>query len=209
MSAPDYFATAFVTLLVVVEPLGLAPIFIAATRQMTRAEQRALALRAALLAFTILTGAALFGEPLLHALGISLPAFRIAGGLLLFSLASQMVLGVRVARDARTAQLAIEEHLHDPAAFPLAVPLMAGPGAIAATLLLSGRAQGDAVLLTLLVCVIGAVAAICLLVFLAAAGVERTLGASGALLAAKLLGVLLAALAVQYVIDGAREAFAL
>jgi multiple antibiotic resistance protein len=171
-------------------------------------ERRGIAARAASLAFVILAGAALFGAKLLLAVGISLAAFRIAGGLLLFSIASQMVFGLRIARDARAAHQAIEERHTDPAAFPLAIPLMAGPGAIAATLLLAGRAQGDITLLALLVGAIAGVALICFCACLLAARIETALGTSGALVLAKLLGVLLAALAVQYVIDGAREALA-
>jgi multiple antibiotic resistance protein len=204
LSAVDHFAAAFVTLIVVVEPFGLAPIFLAATRSLARDSRGGIAARASLFAFLILVGAALIGERLLTALGISLAAFRIAGGLLLFSIASEMVLGLRIARDARAAQQALEENIHDPAAFPLAIPLMAGPGAIAATLLLAGRAQGDLLELALLIAAIALVALICFAVCLAATRIEKALGASGALVLAKLLGVLLAALAVQYVIDGAR-----
>ncbi|MGO9432213.1 MarC family protein [Rhodoblastus sp.] len=204
MSAVDQFAAAFVTLIVVVEPFGLAPISLAATRARARESRAGIAARASLIAFLILVGAALIGERLLAALGISMAAFRIAGGLLLFSIASEMVLGLRIARDTRAAKEALDENIHDPAAFPLAIPLMAGPGAIAATLLLAGRAQGDFFSLALLIAAIGLVALICFGVCLAATRIEKTLGASGALVVAKLLGVLLAALAVQYVIDGAR-----
>ena len=204
MGAFEYFATAFVTLLVVVEPFGLAPIFLAATRALAPQERGSVGLRASGMAFLILTGAALIGERLLSTLGISLAAFRIAGGLLLFSIASEMVFGLRIARDARDAEQALEENADDPAAFPLAIPLMAGPGAITATLLLAGRAQGDALLLGLLIGAIAAVALFCLGVFRLANRIEAALGASGALVLAKLLGVLLAALAVQFVIDGVR-----
>ncbi len=204
MAPFDYFTAAFVTLIVVVEPFGLAPIFLAATRALARESRLGIAARASLFAFLILVGAALIGERLLSALGISMAAFRIAGGLLLFSLASEMVLGLRIARDAKAAKQALDENIHDPTAFPLAIPLMAGPGAIAATLLLAGRAQGDFFLLALLIAAIGLVALICFGVCLAATRIEKTLGASGALVVAKLLGVLLAALAVLYVIDGAR-----
>ena len=204
MASFDYFTAAFVTLIVVVEPFGLAPIFLAATRALARESRVGIAARASLFAFLILVGAALIGERLLAALGISMAAFRIAGGLLLFSLASEMVLGLRIARDAKAAKQALDENIHDPAAFPLAIPLMAGPGAIAATLLLAGRAQGDFFSLALLIAAIGLVALICFGVCLAATRIEKALGASGALVLAKLLGVLLAALAVQYVIDGAR-----
>jgi len=128
VGAFEYFATAFVTLLVVVEPFGLAPIFLAATRALAPQERGSVGLRASGMAFLILTGAALIGERLLSTLGISLAAFRIAGGLLLFSIASEMVFGLRIARDARDAEQALEENADDPAAFPLAIPLMAGPG---------------------------------------------------------------------------------
>ena len=141
MASFDHFTAAFVTLIVVVEPFGLAPIFFAS-----------------LFAFLILVGAALMGEWLLAAPGISMAAFRIAGGLLLFSIASEMVLGLRIARDVRAAKQALDENIHDPAAFPLAIPLMAGPGAIAAALLLAGRAQGDFFSLALLIAAIGLVA---------------------------------------------------
>ena len=204
MGAFEYFATAFVTLLVVVEPFGLAPIFLAATRALAPQERGSVGLRASGMAFLILTGAALIGERLLSTLGISLAAFRIAGGLLLFSIASEMVFGLRIARDARDAEQALEENADDPAAFPLTIPQMAGPGAITATLLLAGRAQGDALLLGLLIGAIAAVALFCLGVFRLANRIEAALGASGALVLAKLLGVLLAALAVQFVIDGVR-----
>jgi len=154
----DHFTAAFVTLIVVVEPFGLAPIFLAATRAMARGSRAGIAARASLFAFLILVGAALMGEWLLAAPGISMAAFRIAGGLLLFSIASEMVLGLRIARDVRAAKQALDENIHDPAAFPLAIPLMAGPGAIAAALLLAGRAQGDFFSLALLIAAIGLVA---------------------------------------------------
>jgi len=208
VSALDSFATAFVTLLVVVEPLGLAPIFLTATRTLDAQARRGVAMRASLYALVILAGAALVGERLLATLGISLAAFRIAGGLLLFSIASEMVLGLRIARDSRAAEQALEEHPNDPAAFPLAIPLMAGPGAIAATLLLAGRAQGDAPALALVIGAIATVALICFAVCLLAARIETALGAAGEVVVAKLMGVLLAALAVQYVIDGARALMA-
>lgn len=208
MSPFEFAATALVTLLVVVEPFGLAPIFLAATNAPTAKARFKIAARASGYAFLILTGAALIGERLLFTLGISMAAFRIAGGLLLFSIASEMLFGLRIAHDVRDAERALEENIRDPAAFPLAIPLMAGPGAIAATLLLAGRAHGDALLLGLLIGAIAAVALVCLAVCQLASRIEAALGASGALVLAKLLGVLLAALAVQFVIDGARTVFA-
>jgi MarC family membrane protein len=134
---PLVFAiTALVTLFVVVDPIGLAPTFLAVTEGLPRRARRDVAVRASLIAGAILIGTALIGDLLLRALGISLPAFRIAGGLLLFAIAFEMVLGVRMRRKGQAAEEAVEEHVRNIAAFPLAIPLMAGPGAITATVLL-------------------------------------------------------------------------
>jgi multiple antibiotic resistance protein len=200
----DYIVSAFVTLLVIVEPLGLAPVFIAATEGFDATTRQAIAFRASVYALAILAGAALFGQRLLAILGISLPAFRIAGGLLLFSIASEMVFGVRVQRDSKAAEQALAEHAAHVAAYPLAIPLMAGPGAITATLLLAGEARGDITKLALLIGVIAAVMAICLVLCLIAGRVAQFFGTAANLVLTRLLGVLLASLAVQYVVDGAR-----
>ena len=167
-----------------------------------------MALRACLIAAAILAGSALVGDWLLRTLSITLPAFRIAGGLLLFSIASEMVFGVRIERQSRQAEEAIEEHVRNIAAFPLAIPLMAGPGAITATVLLAGRGGGDPVRLAILLAVIAAVLALCFVVFLLAAPIAKLLGTTANIVLSRLLGVLLAALAVQFVIDGARLALA-
>ena len=111
-------------------------------------------MRACLIAAAILAGTALIGDWLLRTLAITLPAFRIAGGLLLFSIASEMVFGVRIERQSKQAEEAIEEHVRNIAAFPLAIPLMAGPGAITATVLLAGRAGGSPLLLVGLLAVV-------------------------------------------------------
>src|SRR2546421_2752292 len=158
----DYVVAALVTLLVVVDPIGLTPAFIGITAGLPPPARRSVAVRACLIAFAILTGAALAGDWLLRTLSISLPAFRIAGGLLLFSIASEMAFGVRITRQSETAGKAIEEHVRDIAAFPLAIPLMAGPGAITAIVLLSGRAAGDPLRLAVLIAIIAAAMAACL-----------------------------------------------
>jgi MarC family membrane protein len=202
----EFLVSAFVTLFVVVDPIGLVPSFIAVTHGMPARAQRKVSLRAALIAFGVLVGAALIGDWLLRTLAITLPAFRIAGGLLLFSIASEMVFGVRVARQSQQAEEAIEERVRNVAAFPLAVPLMAGPGAITATVLLAGRADNDITRLGMLLAVIAVVLALCFVTFLSAGRIARLLGTTGNVVLSRLLGVLLAALAVQYVIDGARAA---
>lgn len=204
----EFLISALVTLAVVVDPLGLIPAFVTITHGLAAASRRSVALRASLIAAAILAGSALIGDWLLRTLSITLPAFRIAGGLLLFSIASEMVFGVRTVRQSRQAEEAIEEHVRNIAAFPLAIPLMAGPGAITATVLLAGRAGGDPLRLGALLGVIVAVLALCFVVFLMATRIAALLGTTANLVLSRLLGVLLAALAVQFVIDGVRVAMA-
>ena len=200
----DFLISAFVTLVIVLDPVGLAPTFVAITHGMPRSARRQVAIRASLIAASVLAGTALVGDKLLATVGISLPAFRIAGGLLLFSIASEMVFGVRIQRQSATAEQALEERVRNIAAFPLAIPLMAGPGAITAVVLLSGRAAGQPALLGGLIAVAVLVVALCLVVFLAASRIEKILGITGNVVLSRLLGVLLAALAVQFVVDGVR-----
>jgi multiple antibiotic resistance protein len=204
----EYLVSALVTLLVVVDPAGLAPTFLALTQGLPAGSRRQVAVRAALIAAAILGGTALVGEWLLRQLGISLSAFRIAGGLLLFSIAFEMLFGVRIERQVKTAEQAVEEHVQHIATFPLAIPLMAGPGAITATVLLAGQTAGRPLLLALLIGVVAMVCAVSLGVFLAADRIGRLIGITGNLVLSRLLGVLLAALAVQFVIDGVRAVLA-
>jgi multiple antibiotic resistance protein len=204
----EFLVSALVTMLVVLDPIGLVPSFIAVTQGLPPKARRSVALRACLIAAAILAGSALAGDWLLRMLSIGLPAFRIAGGLLLFSIASEMVFGVRVVRQTETAEQAIEERVRNIAAFPLAIPLMAGPGAITASVLLSGRSGGDPVRLGELLGVIAAVMLLCFVVFDLASRIARFLGTTATAVASRILGVLLAALAVQFVIDGVRVAMA-
>jgi multiple antibiotic resistance protein len=201
---PEFFISALVTLLVVVDPLGLVPIFTSLTARLPAPARRRVAMRASLIAFLILGGAALIGDWLLRQLAIGLPAFRIAGGLLLFSIASEMVFGVRIVREAQTAEAAVDEQVHNIAAFPLAIPLMAGPGAITAVILLAGRGYGDPVRLGGLIAVIAIAMLACLIAFLLGTRVSKLLGVTGNVVLERLLGVILAALAVQFVIDGVK-----
>ncbi|MGB6751078.1 MAG: MarC family protein [Xanthobacteraceae bacterium] len=200
----DFAISAFVTVFVVVDPIAMAPTFLAVTDGMPNDSRKSVALRASVIAGIILTGTALVGERLLVLFGISLPAFRIAGGLLLFWIAAEMVFGVRSRHEGEAAEQATEERVRNVAAFPLAIPLLAGPGAIAATVLLAGRAGGDWRLLGALVAVEVAVAASCLLTFRLSERISGFLGVTGNIVLSRLLGVLLAALAVQYVVDGIR-----
>ena len=204
----DFLIAAFVTLVVVVDPIGLVPTYLAITHGLPKKARGSVAWRASVIAAIVLMGSALIGDWLLRTLSITLPAFRIAGGLLLFSIASEMVFGVRIERQSQQAEQAIEERVRNIAAFPLAVPLMAGPGAITATVLLAGRARGDLSMLAMLLGVIAIVTFLGALAFLLAARIEKLLGITGNIVLSRLLGVLLAALAVQFVIDGVRSALA-
>lgn len=202
----DFLVSALVTVFVVVDPVGLVPTFLGITHGMPAAARMTVATRATVIAALILAGSALIGDWLLRVLSITLPAFRVAGGLLLFSIASEMVFGVRIERQTQQAEEALEERVRNIAAFPLGIPLMAGPGAITASVLLSGRAGNDPTRMGLLMGVIGAVCAACWLCFAAATPIAKVIGTTGNTVLQRLLGVLLAALAVQYVIDGGRAA---
>jgi MarC family membrane protein len=206
----DFTASALATLLVTLDPPGLAPIFLALTEGMAGGERRQVALRACLIAFAILTFFALGGGEILTLLGIGLPAFRIAGGMLLFWIAFEMVFQARGERKAQAAQSAVTiDRIRNVAAFPLAMPLLAGPGAITAAILLAGRAGSDPRLLAILIALVGAVLACCALVFVLAQRFARLLGVTGNIVLTRLLGVILAALAVQFIIDGAVAALTL
>jgi multiple antibiotic resistance protein len=205
----DYLTSALVTLLVTVDPPGLAPIFLGITPGMSDESRRQVAIRAVIIAGAIMCASGFVGAQLLGALGISLPAFRIAGGLLLFWIAFEMVFARRNERKTVHAEQAVTlDHIRNVAAFPPAIPLMAGPGAITATILLAGRAHGDPVRLGLLMAVIVFVMLSCLAVFLAAGRISKWLGVTGNVVLTRLLGVILAALAVQFVADGVRAMIA-
>jgi MarC family membrane protein len=202
----NFLVSAFVTLLVVVDPVGLVPAFIAVTHGLPPRARRSVAWRACLIAAGILAGSALIGDWLLRTLSITLPAFRIAGGLLLFSISSEMVFGRRVVRKSQQAEEAIEKRVRDIAAFPLGIPLMAGPGAITASVLLAGRANDEPLHLAILLAAIVTVLMLSYAAFAAATPIAKLLGITGNIVLSRLLGVLLAALAVQFVIDGVRAA---
>jgi len=195
----EILVSAFITLLVVVDPVGLGPIFIGLTQGIGAAERRKIAWEACIIAFCVLTGSTLIGDWLLAQLGISLAAFRIAGGLLLFAIAFEMVFGNRVERETGRSESRGSQHI---AAFPLAIPLMAGPGAITAMVLLAERMNGNWLGFLFLIGSVAAVLAITLFVFLASEHLDRLLGHQAQVVMGRLLGVLLASLAVQYVADG-------
>ena len=201
MSMPE-FVTAFVTLFVVVDPIGLVPLFLALTQGMSAAMRRTVGIRALVIAAILLTAFGLFGDALLRGIGISMPAFRIAGGVLLFLTALDMLFERRTQR--REGQSA-EPHAHDPSVFPLATPLLAGPGAMATMILLAGSGTGG-LHLAAVMAVMALVLACVFVLFLLATPLERALGRTGTMVVTRLLGMLLAALAVQFILDGLRGA---
>jgi multiple antibiotic resistance protein len=203
----DDLKTALATLLVTLDPPGLALAFVGLTLGMTRAAKREVALRACLIAFGILAAFALGGRAMMNELGVSIPAFRIAGGLLLLYIAFDMVFELRRERKGKlTDEAAIAAHVRNIAAFPLAIPLMAGPGTITATVLLADRAGGAWLALTSLMAIVALTMVVTLVTLIAAERIGSWLGATGAIVLTRMLGVVLAALAVQFVIDGALAA---
>ena len=203
----ELFLSAFITLFVVIDPPGCAPIYAGLTKGATQAQRTVMAVRATLIAAAILVVFGLFGQDLLGALHIELDSFRIAGGLMLFWIAWEMVFEKRTQRrEERAEKIAATPEVEDVSVFPMAMPMLAGPGAIAAIMLLTNEASG----LEENLVVFGALAAVLVLTMLAlvAAGpLIKLLGDRVEAVITRLLGVLLAALAAQYVIDGLRGAF--
>lgn len=200
----DLFVSAFITLFVVIDPPGCAPIFAGLVSGASPAQARAMALRACGIATAILVIFALFGERLLSALHIELDAFRIAGGIMLFLIALDMVFERRTQRrEERAEKVRHAPDVEDVSVFPMAMPMLAGPGSIATVMLLMSRAQGTEATFAIL----GALALVMLLsamALVAAGPLMRLLGTRVEAVITRLLGVLLAALAAQYVIDGVR-----
>ena len=200
----ELFVSSFITLFVIIDPPGCAPIFAGLTAGATAAHRRAMAIRAVVVAAGILLVFALAGEPLLRALGIELASFRIAGGVMLFLIALEMVFEKRTQRREDRAAKITEEEADDVSIFPMAMPMIAGPGSIASVMLLTARSHG----IEQTAVVMAALAANLLLMLislLAAGPLMRVLGAKIEAVITRLLGVLLAALAVQFVIDGVME----
>jgi multiple antibiotic resistance protein len=199
----ELFISAFATFFVVIDPPGCAPIFAGLTAGMSGPHRRAMAIRAVGVAAVILVGFALFGEALLGALGISLESFRIAGGIMLFLIALEMVFEKRTERREDRAEKIKGTPDTDISIFPMAMPMIAGPGSIASVMLLMSQNDGyerSAVILGAL----GLILVLTLLALLLAGPIMRVLGARIEAVISRLLGVLLGALAVQFVIDGIR-----
>lgn len=193
-----FLVTSYVTLFVIIDPIGLTPLFVALTQGMSAAQRRAIAIRATLVAAGILMVFAIFGEALLGFVGISMAAFKIAGGILLLLTALDMLFQRRAKRREDQAD---EDEGDDPSVFPLAIPLIAGPGSIATVILLA-NAQPGMTGIAVSIGVMAVVLATSFVFFLAATPLERMLGKTGINVVTRLLGMLLAALAVQFMLNG-------
>ncbi|HRP79870.1 MAG TPA: MarC family protein [Aquamicrobium sp.] len=204
MPGHDTLLNAFVTLLVTIDPPGLAPLFLALTGGMTRSERLQVASRGSIIGFFVIAVFAVAGAAILSLFGITLPAFRVAGGLLLFWIAFEMIFELRQDRKNRSADKAVTiDHIRNIAAFPLAIPLIAGPGAISAAVLLSS-AFATALATLLLLAILAACVLITFIVLVLAERIDGFLGETGRSILTRLLGVILAALAVQFVADGVK-----
>lgn len=194
----ELYITAFVTLFLVIDPLGLLPMFISVTQGHSKTRNK-IAIRACGIAVGILCVFGIFGENLLDFIGIGMPAFRISGGLLLFLTAVEMLFSKRGPRREEESEAATHD---DPSVFPLATPLIAGPGSMATMILLSGEMDGGLGVTSVVMLAMLTVVLITFLLFLTGSALERMLGASGINVISRLMGMLLAALAVQFVVDG-------
>lgn len=198
----ELFTTAFITLAVIIDPPGCAPIFASLTSGTSAGHRRMMAIRSAVVAWCILVFFALLGEPLLDTLGISLSAFRLAGGIMLFIIALEMVFEKRTERrEARAQEIEGTPEADDVSVFPMAIPMIAGPGSIATIMLLTARADGTVQWLVVLAAMT-AVILLTLLALLAAGPLMRLIGPKLEAMITRILGVILAALAAQFVVDG-------
>jgi multiple antibiotic resistance protein len=202
----ESFGFTLVALLVIIDPLGTAVIFASMTTNNTEAERRRQAIRATIIASIILVAFSIAGGWLLRALGIGLPAMKVAGGLLLFLLAADMVMGQTFLRATPDEQKAGAEE-NDISVFPLAIPLLAGPGGMTSMILMREQARGSIEEYLAVIAALVVVLVLTLICLLGAGTVSRLLGKTGGHVIGRVLGVLLAALAAQIALDGVRQSF--
>jgi multiple antibiotic resistance protein len=205
----ELFGSALVTFLVIIDPPGCAPIFASLTKGASTVQRRSMAVRSSLIAWVILMFFALLGKPLLHALGISLASFRIAGGIMLFFIAIDMVFERRTERrEERVREIEGTPEAEDISVFPMAMPMIAGPGSIASAMLWVSRAESP-IHVAVVLAAITVVIALTLATLLAAGPLMRLIGDKVEAGITRILGVILAALAAQFVVDGLKQSFPL
>lgn len=205
----ERIATDFVAFFVVVNPVGVAPMFIAVTWRESRENRNSIALRAVLISAVILIAFIIAGQLVLKALGIGVPSFRIAGGLVLFAISMKMILneGPGPSPDTRTSPQ--DGAARDVAVFPLAMPFIAGPGAIMASVVLTDNEKFSLPEQAVTTAVLLAVLAVTYVMLLVSEPIQRVLRDTGTNVLTRVLGLILAALSVQIVLDGIRGSFAL
>ena len=203
----ELFGSALATFQVIIDPPGCAPLFTSLTRGTSAAHRRAMAIRSSLIAWAILMFFALLGKPMLHALGISLASFRIAGGILLFYIAVDMIFERRTQRrEMRAHSIEGTPEAEDISVFPMAIPMITGPGSIASAMLWVSRAD-DLLAVAIVLVAITVVMLITLVTLLAAGPLMHLIGEKVEAMITRILGVILAALAAQFVIDGLKQSF--
>ncbi|NVJ99881.1 MAG: MarC family protein [Alphaproteobacteria bacterium] len=202
----EAFIAAFIGLFVIVDPIGIAPVFAGLTQGATDAHKRAMAIKGTIVGTLILVFFALVGKPFLNALGISMDGLRVAGGIMLFIIALEMVFEKRTERKQESAEK-LDEYFEDISVFPVALPLLAGPGAIATIMLTMSNYEDDFVAQAAILAALAAVMLITLVVFFTASKVMDWLGPTVNAVLTRLLGVILAALAAQFILDGFRNTF--
>ncbi len=205
---PEVALTAFANFLITIDPVGVVPFFLALTAGLAPAARRRAAIKSVLTAAVILLVFTFIGQPMLHYLGVTLPAFRIAGGALLFLLAVDMVVAKEGGIRAPTPKEEEDaSHRPDVAVFPLAIPLIAGPGAIASTILLQAQNAGNMAAQAVTVAVMIGVLMLSAISFFLAAPIVSLLGLTGVNVLTRVLGIILAAIAVNNIVEGLRASF--
>ncbi|WP_421723387.1 MarC family protein [Bauldia sp.] len=192
----------FLTLFVTANPISIVPLFLVVTAGMISKERNAVAIRSVLIATVILIAFAVAGDRIIAFFGITIEAFEVAGGLLLFATAFHMIFASED-RGQKAAASVTDSDLTTVAVFPLAIPMMAGPGAISATILLTSR-RDDWVELVGLIIAIAALMVLTFLVLIASRRIDNLIGSVGRIVVGRLLGVILAALAIQFMGTGVR-----
>ncbi|MEX0298972.1 MAG: MarC family protein [Kordiimonas sp.] len=202
----EAFIAAFIALFVIVDPIGIAPVFAGLTQGTSDSHKRKMAIKGTIIGTLILLFFALVGKPFLNALGITMDGLRVAGGIMLFIIALEMVFEKRTERKQESAEK-LDEYFEDIAVFPVALPLLAGPGSIATVMLLMTSYENDIVAQGAIVAALGVVMLITLIVFFMASRVMDWMGPTVNAVLTRLLGVILAALAAQYILDGLKNTF--
>jgi len=202
----EAFIAAFIGLFVIVDPIGIAPVFAGLTQGTDTSHKRTMAIKGTIVGTLILVFFALVGKPFLHALGISMDGLRVAGGLMLLIIALEMVFEKRTERKQESAEK-LDDYFEDISVFPVAIPLLAGPGAIATIMLTMSNYEGDIQAQGAILAALAVVMAITLVIFFTASKVMDWLGPTVNAVLTRLLGVILAALAAQFILDGIKNTF--